>query len=46
MMMHLSRERTIIFVCYQFFRQLRDRYGSRRIIYTDGADGMMMLVNG
>jgi putative transposase len=36
LMMHLSRERTI-FVCYQFFRQLRDRYGSRKTIYTDGA---------
>ena len=35
LMMHLSRERTI-FVCYQFFRQLRNRYGSRKIIYTDG----------
>jgi putative transposase len=36
LMMHLSRERTI-FVCYQFFRQLRNRYGSRKPIYTDGA---------
>jgi transposase-like protein len=26
-----------ILVCYQFFRQLRDRYGSRKAIYTDGA---------
>jgi putative transposase len=34
-MMHLSRERTI-FVCYQFFRQLRNRYG-RKPIYTDAA---------
>ncbi len=34
-MMHLSRERTI-FVCYQFLRQLRNRYG-RKAIYTDGA---------
>jgi transposase-like protein len=33
--MHLSRERTI-FVCYQFLRQLRNRYG-RKAIYTDGA---------
>src|SRR5918996_2972177 len=32
LMLHLSRERTI-FVCYQFFRQLRNR----KIIYTDGA---------
>lgn len=35
LMMHLSRERTL-FVCYQFFRQLRDRYG-RKPIFTDGA---------
>ncbi|HEX6028162.1 MAG TPA: DDE-type integrase/transposase/recombinase [Nitrososphaeraceae archaeon] len=35
LMMHLSRERTI-FVCYQFLRQLRNRYG-RKAIYTDGA---------
>ena len=35
LMMHLSRERTI-FVCYQFFKQLRDRYG-RKPILTDGA---------
>jgi len=32
----ISRERTI-FVCYQFFRQLRNRYGNRKPIYTDGA---------
>jgi putative transposase len=36
LMMRLSRERTIL-VCYQFFRQLRDRYESRKAIYTDGA---------
>ena len=35
LMMHLSKERTI-FVCYQFFKQLRYRYG-RRPIFTDGA---------
>ena len=35
LMMHLSRERTIL-VCYQFFKQLRNRYG-RRPIFTDGA---------
>jgi putative transposase len=34
--MHLSRERTI-FVCYQFFRQLRNRHGTRKPFYTDGA---------
>src|SRR5579884_2798995 len=33
--MHLSRERTI-FVCYHFFKQLRNRYG-RKLILTDGA---------
>jgi putative transposase len=32
----LKRERTI-FVCYQFLRQLRNRYGTRKAIYTDGA---------
>jgi transposase-like protein len=37
LMIHLSKERTI-FVCYQFFRQLRNRYGSSsKAIYTDGA---------
>ena len=35
LMMHLSRERTI-FVCYQFFKQLRTRYG-RKPVFTDGA---------
>jgi putative transposase len=45
LMMHLSRERTI-FVCYQFLRQLRNRYG-RKAIYTEMVpDGTMMLVNG
>jgi putative transposase len=34
LMMHLSRERTI-FVCYQFFKQLRTKFG-RKPIYTDG----------
>jgi len=35
LMMHISRERTI-FICYQFFKQLRKRYG-RKPIFTDGA---------
>ena len=35
LMMHLSRERTIL-VCYQFFKQLRNRFG-RKLILTDGA---------
>ena len=35
LMMHVSRERTI-FVCYQFFKQLRNRYG-RKLIFTDCA---------
>lgn len=35
LMMHLSRERTI-FVCYQFFKQLRSRYG-KKPLFTDGA---------
>lgn len=34
--MHLSRERTI-FVCYWFFKQLRNRYCGKTI-YIDGAD--------
>jgi putative transposase len=34
-MMHLSRERTL-FVCYEFFKKLRSRYG-RKPILTDGA---------
>jgi putative transposase len=34
LMMHLLRERTI-FVCYMFFRKLRDRYGSKPV-FTDG----------
>ena len=36
LMMHLSRERTI-FVCYQFFQQLRNKRGRRKPIFTDGA---------
>jgi putative transposase len=35
LMFHLSRERTI-FVCYQFFKQIRTKFGSKPI-YTDGA---------
>jgi transposase-like protein len=35
LMMHLSRERTLL-VCYQFFKQLRNRFG-RKLILTDGA---------
>jgi putative transposase len=34
-MMHISRERTI-FVCYQFFKELRKRFG-RKPIFADGA---------
>jgi putative transposase len=41
LMMHLSRERTI-FVCYQFFKQLRNRYG-RKPIFTDGAKWYKMM---
>jgi monoamine oxidase len=36
-MMHLSRERTIFFVCYQFFKQLRNRFGRKPPILTNGA---------
>jgi putative transposase len=35
LMIHLSRDRTIL-VCYQFFKQLRSKYG-RKSIFTDGA---------
>jgi transposase-like protein len=35
-MMHLSRERTMLVVCYRFFKQLRHRYG-RKPIFTDRA---------
>ena len=35
LMMHISRERTI-FVCYQFFKSLRKKFG-RKAIFTDGA---------
>jgi transposase-like protein len=34
-MMHISRERTIL-VCYQFFKELRKRFGRKRI-FIDGA---------
>ena len=34
-MMYISRERTIL-VCYQFFKELRKRFGRKRI-FTDGA---------
>ena len=45
LMMHLSRERTI-FVCYQFLKELRKRFGRKRM-FTDGARCyIMMLVNG
>jgi transposase-like protein len=37
-MMHLYRKgRTIFFVCYQFFKQLRNRYSRRKPILTDSA---------
>jgi transposase-like protein len=44
LLFHISRERTI-FVCYQFFRQIRTRFGNKPI-FTDGAHWyIMMLVN-
>ena len=36
LMMRLSRERTI-FVCYHFFKQLRNRFGRKSIFTDDGA---------
>ena len=45
LMIHISRERTI-FVCYQFLKELRKRFGRKRM-FTDGARCyIMMLVNG
>ena len=35
LLFHLSTERTI-FVCYQFFKQIRTRFGNKTI-FTDGA---------
>jgi putative transposase len=35
LMLHIYKERTI-FVCYQFFKHLRSKYG-RKPVYTDGA---------
>jgi transposase-like protein len=35
LLFHLYKERTI-FVCYQFFKEIRSRYG-KKVIYTDGA---------
>ena len=37
---YISREMTI-FVCYQFFKSLRKKFGRRKAIFTDGAlDGI------
>jgi putative transposase len=36
LLFHLSRERTI-FVCYQFFKEIRSKFGRNKPIYTDGA---------
>ena len=44
LMMHLSRERTM-FVCYRFFKQLKDRYGRKRI-FTDVPIGTIQPVDG
>jgi transposase-like protein len=50
LLFHISRERTTIFVCYQFFKQIiRTRFGNELIIiFTDGAqfNGILMRVNG
>lgn len=44
LLFHISRERTI-FVCYQFFRQIRTRFGNKPI-FTDGVlTGIMMLAD-
>jgi transposase-like protein len=37
MMVHLPRERrTIFFLCCHFFKQLRNRYGSRKPVFAEG----------
>ena len=38
LMMHLSRERTI-FVCYQYFKQLRGRFGRRHSLTIGSVGG-------
>jgi transposase-like protein len=40
---YISRERTI-FICYQFFKQLRKRYGRKPIYSQMVLDGMMMML--
>ena len=43
---HLSKERTI-FIYYQFFKQIREKYGGKKPIYADGVlNGISMHVNG
>lgn len=36
---HLSKERTIFICYYQFFKQIREKYGGKKPIYTD--DGVL-----
>jgi hypothetical protein len=43
LMMHLSRERTI-FVCYQFFKQLRTRYMAENLYSQIELNGTTMHV--
>ncbi|HZC50007.1 MAG TPA: hypothetical protein VE244_13220 [Nitrososphaeraceae archaeon] len=46
MSVHLSKERTI-FIYYQFFKQIREKYGGKKPIYADGVlNGISMHVNG
>lgn len=44
LMMHISRER-ITFVCYQFFKELRNRFGENQFSQMV-LDGIRRLVNG
>ena len=44
LLFHLSTEKTIL-ICYQFFKQLRTKFGNKPI-YTDGAHGITMLAGG
>jgi hypothetical protein len=34
---NISKERTLLLVCYNFIKRLKRLYGSKYTIYTDGA---------
>ena len=37
LLMNISKERTLLVVCYNFIKRLKKLYGSKYTIYTDGA---------